>query len=164
MRLLSLVARLPGALLPFAVALATVTSGIWPALAAASLALAGFFLSIGFTRLLTRWVRWRNLMLMSTVGYVVLVVLLIAAAEQQAVWTPALLSFLGGLIAPAERVWEPNPRLDRSALGLAFLIALTCGMLEVWQTALVASGVAAAVAVPILVMLRAGELSEPESL
>lgn len=153
-RLLQLSARLPGALLPFAAALSLSVAGWWIALGAGAAAVAGYFLSPPLSRLLCRWVSWRNLLLSQTVIYVLLVVLLLTAAEQGQLALALSLSILAGAAAPAERVYVPRRRLDRTAIGLALLLALICGLLSAWSVPLVVCGVLAAVVVPILVMLR----------
>ncbi|TLP77484.1 hypothetical protein [Nesterenkonia sphaerica] len=157
-RALELLARLPGTLLPFAVGLSLVSApGVrwWTALAGGVVALVGYLLSPVVARLAVRWWgSWKNLLLGQAVLYVVLVVLLLAAAEQQRQWVVLPLGLLAGAAAPAERVCSPNPRLDRTALGLSALIALGSGFAAAWALPLAACGVAAAAAVPALVMRR----------
>lgn len=154
MRILQLLSRLPGTLLPFAVALSLIGAGWWIALAAGAAAVAGYFLSPAVTRLLRRWVSWRNLLLCQAVIYVVLVIVLATSAEQRQLILAMSLSLAAALTAPAERVCAPHRRLDRTALGLALLLALICGLLSAWTVPLVICGIAAAAAVPVLVMLR----------
>ncbi|NDK30781.1 hypothetical protein [Nesterenkonia haasae] len=157
-RVLELLARLPGTLLPFAIASSLVSLvgvGWWTALAGGVAAVVGYFLSAGIAQMLVRWWgSWRNLLLGQTVTYVVLVVLLIAASDQQRLWLVLVLGLLAGAAAPAERVCMPNVRLDRSALGLSVLLALACGLTGAWSVPLAVCGVTAAAAVPVLVMRR----------
>lgn len=154
-RLLSLTVRLPAALLPFAAALGLADAGFLPALGAAVAALAGYWL----VRLLGPWalkgVHPRHLMLCSAVVFVVLSVLLIVAVEQQVLWAALLLSGTAGLAAPPERVIIRSPRLNRTAVGLAFMISLVCGFASAWTVPLVAVAFIAATAAPLLVMTRA---------
>lgn len=118
-------------------------------------AVVGYVLSAVIAQVLVRrWGSWRNLLLGQTVAYVVLVVLLIAASDQQRLWLVLLLSLLAGTAAPAERVCVPNIRLDRSALGLSVLLTLACGFAGAWSVPLAVCGVTAAAAVPVLVMRR----------
>ncbi|RJN31029.1 hypothetical protein [Nesterenkonia natronophila] len=158
MRVLELLARIPGTLLPFAVGLSLVSlAGVswWTALAGGVWAFVGYLLSPVLGQLAVKWWgSWRNLLLGQAVAYVVLVVLLLAAAEQQRPWLVLPLSLLGGAVAPAERACAPNSRLDRSALGLSVLVATVSGFSGAWSVPLAACGVAAAAAVPALVMRR----------
>ncbi|WP_150460022.1 hypothetical protein [Nesterenkonia ebinurensis] len=162
-RLLELLARLPGTLLPFAVGLSLVRADFWTALGIGTAAVAGHFLAIPLARLLLRWVRARNLLLCQAVLYVILLVVLIAAVEQQMLVLVFVLSLSAALAAPAEGVCSRNPRLDRSAVGLSFLLAVTCGLLAAWTVPLVVCGVAAAAAVPVLVMLRSSGPEQGEA-
>ncbi|WP_300345422.1 hypothetical protein [Nesterenkonia sp.] len=164
-RLLSLTARLPGTLLPFAAGLALSPTGLLYALAAAIAALTGWWISQAASRWLHRRMHTHHLLLCSAVLYVVAVILLLVAAEQHAAGTAAALSLAGGLTAPAERVAVPHPRLDRTALAAAVVISLICGAASAWSVPLVAAALAAAISVPLLVMTRgAGEkLSDPET-
>lgn len=154
-RLLSLAARLPAALLPFAAALGLAEAGFLPALGVAVTALTGYWL----VHLLGPWVlkriHPRHLMLCTAVLFVVLSVLLIVAAEQQVLWAAVLLSGTAGLAAPPERVIIRSQRLNRTAVGAAFLLALVCGFASAWTVPLVAAAFIAATAVPVLVMTRA---------
>lgn len=159
-RVLQLLARLPGTLLPFAVGLSLSAAGWWIALGAGAAAVAGYFLSSGISRLLSRRVSWRNLLLCQAVIYVVLVILLVTSAEQGHLVLALALSLAAGAAAPAERVCAPQRRLDRTALGLSFLLALVCGLFAAWTAPLVACGILAAAAVPVLVMLRFSVSSE----
>lgn len=158
MRVLELLARLPGTLLPFAVGLGLISSagvGWWAALAGGVCAIVGFWLSGTLAQaLVKRWSSWRNVLLGQTVAYVVLVVLLIAATDQQRLWMVLPLSLLAGVAAPAERVCVRNSRLDRSAVGLGVLLTLVCGLAAAWSVPLALCGLTAAAAVPILVMRR----------
>lgn len=154
MRILQLLARLPGTLLPFAAALSLIGAGWWIALGAGAAAVAGYILSPAVTRLLCRWTSWRNLLLCQSVIYVLLVIVLATSAEQRELILALSLSFAAALAAPAERVCVPHRRLDRTALGLALLLALICGLASAWTAPLVICGITAAAAVPMLVMLR----------
>lgn len=160
MRMLQLLARLPGTLLPFAAALSLIDAGWWIALGAGAAAVAGYFLSTVLSRLFARWASWRNLLLGQTVIYVLLVILLITSADQGHLELAVSLSFIASVAAPAERVIVPHHRLDRTAVGLALLLALICGFLSAWTVPLVVCGVMAASAVPMLVMRRPSLSSE----
>ncbi len=162
-RLLELAARLPGTLLPFAVGLALVGADWWAALGIGAAAVAGYFLSAPLGRLMNRWSSPRNLLLAQAVVYVILLVLLIAAVEQQLLWLVLVLSFGAALAAPAERVCVPNPRLDRTAVALSFILAVVCGLVSAWAVPLVVCGVAAAASVPVLVMLRSSGTDQGEA-
>lgn len=161
-RLLELAARLPGTLLPFAAGLALVRTDWWAALGIGAAAVAGYFLSAPLGRLLSRWSSPRNLLLVQAVLYVILLVLLIAAVEQQLLWLVLALSLCAALAAPAERVCAPSPRLDRTAVGLSFILAVVCGLASAWAVPLVVCGVTAAAAVPVLVMLRSTGIEQGE--
>lgn len=153
-RLLSLTARMPATLLPFAAALGLADAGILPAAGAAAAALGGYWAAqLGAPWVLQR-VRPRYVLLCAAVSYVVIGVLLIVAVEQHALWTAALLSAIIGLTAPPERVIVAEPRLERTAVGASFLLALVCGFASAWTMPLVAAAFVAATAVPVLVMTR----------
>lgn len=118
-RLLSLTARMPATLLPFAAALGLADAGILPAAGAAAAALGGYWAAqLGAPWVLQR-VRPRYVLLCAAVSYVVIGVLLIVAVEQHALWTAALLSAIIGLTAPPERAIVAEPRLERTAVGQA---------------------------------------------
>lgn len=153
-RLLSLAARLPAAMLPFAAALGLAHAGYLPALGAAAAALAGCWAGqLGASWLLHR-VHARHVMLCAAVIYVVLSVLLIVAVEQQTLWAAVLLSGVAGLTAPPERIIVRSRRLERTAVGTGLLLAVVCGFLSAWTVPLVAAAFLAATAVPVLVMTR----------
>lgn len=154
LRLLSLSARLPGALLPFAAALGLADAEFLVALLAAAAALVGYWCADWLTPAVLKRVQTKNLLLCTTVAFVVVMVLLIVAAEQHVLWAALLLSGLGGLSAPAERHAAPNSRLDRTAVGAGFLLAVICGAATAWTLPLVAAAFLAAAAVPVLVMIR----------
>jgi len=154
-RLLSLAARLPAAMLPFAAALGLAHAGFLPALGAAAAALAGCWVGQLGAKWLLHRVHGRHVLLCAAVIYVVLNVLLIAAVEQQALWTAALLSGAAGLTAPPEQVIAGSRRLERTAVGTGLLLAVVCGLLSAWTVPLVAAAFLAATAVPVLVMTRA---------
>src|SRR5699024_2391633 len=81
-RLLSLAARTPAALLPFAAALGLADAGVLPAVGTAAAALVGYGLAqLGAPWLLQR-VLIRHVLLCAAVVYVVLSVLLIVSVEQ----------------------------------------------------------------------------------
>lgn len=162
-RLLSLAARLPGALLPLAVGLALSTTGFWIALGIAVLAFAGLALGRWLAPLAARSLGWPNVLLCSAVAFVILTVLLIAAAQEQALWTASALALAAGLCAPAETAAQPQSRLDRTSIVTAFIIAVICGLASAWSAALVAAAFLAAAAVPILVMTRAAQAGGQES-
>ena len=153
-RLLSLAARLPSALLPFAAALGLAEAGFIPALGAAAAALLGYW----GAHLLAPWAvkqaQPKNLLLCTAVLFVVLAVLLIVAVEQHVMWAVLLLSATAGLSGPPERFIWPSRRLDRTALGAGFLLAVICGFVSAWTVPLVAAAFIAATAVPVLVMTR----------
>lgn len=158
MRLLELLARLPGTLLPFAVGLSLLSVagvGWWVAVVAGAAAVAGYLLSAVVARVcVRRWGSWRNLLLGQAVAYVVVVVVLIAAVEQQRIWLVVPLSLVAGVASPAERICAPNSRLDGTAIGVSVILALVAGLVGAWSVPLALCGVAAAAAVPVLVMRR----------
>lgn len=154
-RLLSLTVRLPAALLPFAAALGLADAGFLPALGAAVAALAGYWLVYLLGPWVLKRIHPRHLMLCSAVLFVVLSVLLIVAVEQQVLWAALLLSGTAGLAAPPERVIIRSRRLNRTAVGAAFLLSLVCGFVAAWTVPLVAAAFIAATAAPVLVMTRA---------
>lgn len=153
-RLLSLAARLPAALLPFGAALGLAEVGFLPAVGAGAAALAGYWAA----HLLGPWVTWhvapRNLLLCSAVAFAILTTLLIVAVEQHVLWAAVLLSAGAGVVAPPERHITASPRLDRTAVGAGFLVAVASGFFAALSVPLVAAAFLAVTAVPILVMTR----------
>ena len=154
-RLLSLAARIPATLLPFAAALGLAPGGMLPAVASAAAALGGYWAAqLGAPWVLQR-VQPQHVLLCAAVIYVVLSVLLIVAVEQHVLWAAILLSGVAGLTAPPERAIAHNPRLERTAIGVGLLLAVACGFVSAWSVPLVAAAFVAAAAVPVLVMTRA---------
>lgn len=153
-RLLSLAARLPAALLPFASALGLSSAGFLLALSGAAAALCAYWLVPWVMPWILKRAQPRHVLLCTAVMFVILTVVLIVAVEQQAQWSAVLLSGAAGLSAPPERAIGRSGRLERTAVGFGVVVVLVCGLVSAWVVPLVAAAFLAATAVPLLVMIR----------
>lgn len=151
---LSLAARIPSMLMPFAAALVIAPAGWLPAVAGAAAALGGRALG-GVPRSWWRGPRSTGLQLASAILHALSVLLLMTAAAQGEVMVAVALSGVAGLSAPAERRVTGVPALERSAFMVALIIAVVAAVASAPGTALIASAFLAAAAVPVLVILRA---------
>lgn len=150
----SLAARIPGLLIPFAAALAIAPSGWILALASAAVAIVGRALS-SVARSWWTGPRTGGLQLAGAMLHALVVLLLITAADQGEVVFAMILSGIAGLSAPAERVVAEVPALERTAFGMTLAAAVVAVLVSASTTLLIASAFLAAAAVPVLVILRA---------